>query len=86
LLNRHSLLWLEKGRDGGRGGYRGAHWYTVSEARRLFQGLPVQHLRVFTAVQIPSSGRLARIFERLWPASFAHGAFILVTGDVSRAS
>lgn len=35
LLNRHSLLWTHEGRAGGRGGYRGAHWHSVAEARRL---------------------------------------------------
>jgi hypothetical protein len=25
LLNRHSLIWLQKGRGAGHGGYRGAH-------------------------------------------------------------
>ncbi|NMG32642.1 class I SAM-dependent methyltransferase, partial [Aromatoleum evansii] len=28
LLNRHSLLWLEKGQHGGHGAYRGARWHT----------------------------------------------------------
>src|SRR3990167_3958443 len=28
LLNRRSLLWRRKGRDGGTGGYAGAHWHT----------------------------------------------------------
>jgi hypothetical protein len=30
LLNRNSLLWSREGKDGGRGGYRGARWYTLS--------------------------------------------------------
>ena len=28
LLNRHSLLWLDKRKDGGKGAYHGAHWHT----------------------------------------------------------
>ena len=82
LLNRHSLLWLQKGRGGGRGGYRGAHWHTVREARGLFRGLPVQDLRVRTAIQIPSAGPFARFIERACPSTLPSGAFILVVGDV----
>jgi SAM-dependent methyltransferase len=83
LLNRHSLLWLAKGRGGGRGGYRGAHWHTAGEARALFGGLPVRGLRVRTAIQIPDGGILARAVERVWPASIASGAFLLAVGDVA---
>ena len=36
LLNRHSLLYREKGRHVGQGAYRGAHWHTPREVRRLF--------------------------------------------------
>jgi SAM-dependent methyltransferase len=82
LLNRHSLLWLQKGRRGGHGGYRGAHWHTVREAGRLFRHLPVRRLQVRTAIQIPSGGPFARFIERAWPPSLPYGAFILVVGDV----
>ncbi|MGK7905687.1 MAG: class I SAM-dependent methyltransferase [Synechococcus sp.] len=83
LLNRHSLLWLQKGRGGGRGGYRDAHWHTVCEARRLFHDLPVRDLRVRTAIQIPSGGQFARFVELAMPSSLASGGFILVVGDVA---
>ncbi len=83
LLNRHSLLYLQKGRGGGRGGYRGAHWHTVREARTLFHDLPVHRLRVRTGIQIPSGGQFARLIERAWPVSFTAGGFILVVGDVN---
>jgi SAM-dependent methyltransferase len=86
LLNRRSALWLQKGRGGGRGGYRGAHWHTVREARRLFRDLPVRNLLVRTAIQVPSGGRFAQFVERLWPASVGTGAFILVGGDVTQAA
>ena len=84
LLNRHSLLWLEKGIGGGHGGYRGARWHTVAEAKALFRGLPVQHLRERTAIQVPSGGRFARFLEGIWPSSFPTGGFILVCGDTVR--
>jgi SAM-dependent methyltransferase len=86
LLNSHSLLYLQKGRGGGRGGYRGAHWHTVREARGLFRDLPVERLRVHTAIQIPSGGSFARCIEHAWPASLPSGAFILVAGDVACAT
>jgi SAM-dependent methyltransferase len=84
LLHRHSLLWWQKGRGGGRGGYRGARWHTVREARSLFLGLPVRNLRVRTAVQLPGGSPVARSLERVWPSSFPTGAFLLATGDVSK--
>ena len=37
LLNRHSLLYLQKGRAGGKGAYRGAHWHTAAE---MASGMP----------------------------------------------
>lgn len=83
LLNRHSLLWFRKGRNGGRGGYRGARWHTTSEAINLFAGLPVRNLRVRTAIHLPGSGRYARLAERLWPQWLYTGAFILVVADTA---
>lgn len=85
LLNRRSLLWFQKGRRGGRGGYRGARWHTPSEAVDLFTGLPVRLLRVQTAIHLPGGGRLARIMERLWPQWVHTGAFILVVADTVAA-
>jgi len=79
LLNRHSLLWQREGRKGG--GYQGAHWHTVREALRLFQGQPVKNLRVHTAIQVPTGGWFAQIIERFLPATTPTGAFILVVGD-----
>ena len=84
LLNRHSLLYLQKGRGGGSDGYRGAHWHSVGEVRRLFHGLPVEHLRIRTAIQMPGGSRFARFLERTWPAILPTGAFLLIAGDVRR--
>lgn len=85
LLNRHSLLWLRKGRHGGSGGYRGARWHTVGESRALFQGLPVRRIRARTAIHLPGGGWLARATEHLAPRWLRTGAFILVVGDVAGA-
>ena len=82
LLNRHSLLWWQKGRGGGRGGYRGARWYTPARARRLFDGLPVENLQLRTAVVLPGGGRVARWLEGRWPSWLPVGAFLLVTADI----
>lgn len=75
LLNRHSLLWLKKGRGGGHGAYQGAHWHTLHEAKRLFQDQAVRNLQVYTAIQLPGGGGLARAIEHVWPARFPFGAF-----------
>lgn len=84
LLNRHSLLWRDKGRDGGKGAYRGAHWHTPAEARNLFDGLPVRNLRLRSAIVLPGGGSVARVVENLWPARWCLGAFLCISGDVAR--
>lgn len=84
LLNRRSLLWYQKGRHGGSGGYLGARWHTTNEAAGLFAGLPVENVRVRTAIHLPGGGRVARLAERLWPQWLHTGAFILVVADVLR--
>lgn len=82
LLNRRSPLFRKKGRAGGTGAYQGAHWHTAEEARALFAGLPVENLRVQTAVACADGGMLARIFERLLPKRWPWGAFLVISGDV----
>jgi len=82
LLNRRSLLWLQKGRKGGKGAYHGAYWHTVGEARSMFQGLPIKKMRVRTAVHMSGGGKAAVCLERLSPNSLSTGAFILVTGEI----
>jgi SAM-dependent methyltransferase len=82
LLNRKSLLWLQKGREGGKGAYRGAHWHTVGEVKSLFQGLPIKNMRVRTAVHLHTGGRAAAFFERIFPATLSTGAFILAAGEI----
>jgi len=83
LLNRHSLLYLAKGRRGGRGAYHGARWHTPTEALRLFDGLPVFHAGLGTAIVMPGgkpwSRRLEPLLRRWLPGC---GAFIAVAADV----
>ncbi len=84
LLNRRSLLWLAKGRRGGRGAYRGAHWHTRREVLRLFAGQPARNLTLRTAIMLPGGSRLARWIEpnlNWWVPRC--GAFIAAAADAA---
>lgn len=82
LLNRHSPLYLMKGRRGGKGAYQGARWHTASEAKALFTGQPVHNLRAQAALASTSGNRLARLLESVLPGSWPWGAFLVVSGDI----
>lgn len=82
LLNRHSLLYLQKGRTGGVGAYRGAHWHTQAEIGKLFEGLPATRLKLRTAVFLPGGSRFAQLCERVLPGRLPWGSFLVVSGDV----
>jgi SAM-dependent methyltransferase len=82
LLNRRSVLYLQKGRCGGAGAYRGAHWHTAKEIRALFAGRPAANLVLRTAVMLPGGSLLARGIERLVPGSLPFGGFIAAAADV----
>jgi len=75
LLNRWSLLYLQKGRAGGHGAYRGARWHTPAQVRTLLAALPMSVHRVRTAIYLPSGGVLARRVEAAFP-SLPFGGFI----------
>jgi hypothetical protein len=83
LLNRHSPLYLKKGRHGGVGAYKGAHWHTASEAKALFADQPVRNLHTQTALASMGAGRLARLLESLLTTSWPWGAFLVVSGDIA---
>jgi len=76
LLNRHSLLYLQKGKRGGRGAYRGAHWHTAREVRELFSRMPCEAPQLEFAVFLPAGGLFARVVEIAAPTSFPFGAFL----------
>jgi hypothetical protein len=80
LLNRHSLLYLQRGRHGGSGSYRGARWHTPAEVKGWFHDLPVAQLRVETAVLLPHAGRFARWLEPRMRSPW--GAFLAVSGSM----
>lgn len=83
LLNRHSLLYWQKGRGGGQGAYRGAHWHSTAEVRELFAGLPVRNLRMGFAIFAPGGEWIARHMESVLPARLPLGSFLAVTADVT---
>jgi SAM-dependent methyltransferase len=84
LLNRRSLLYLQKGRGGGSGAYRGAQWHTAAEVRALFAQLPVRDLRLESTIFLPGGGPIARRAEALLPERLPLGAFLLASADVAR--
>jgi SAM-dependent methyltransferase len=81
LLNRNSVLYRQKGRDGGTGAYRGAHWHTFGEVHELLCGLAVRDARICTAVFIPFGNAFSRVVERLAPNFVPWGAFIAVAAS-----
>lgn len=83
LLNRHSLLYWQKGRHGGAGAYRGAHWHTPLEAVALFAGLPVRGLTVHSAIHLPYATGLARRLDQWLQGRFFFGSFLVITGEVA---
>jgi len=81
LLNRHSLLWREKGREGGEGGYRGAHWHSAGEIREALAALPLSNIRVRSALFLPGASPLARACECCLPNRLRWGGFLVAAAD-----
>lgn len=81
LLNRHSLLWCEKGRQGGSGTYRGVRWLSPGELRGSVNGLPVMNIRLRSAIFLPSGSNAARIAERVLPNFVPWGGFMVLAGE-----
>jgi len=86
LLNRNSLLWLQKGRGGGTGAYRGAHWHTKAEIAAALRSLPVEDVRCSFGVFLPSGGLVASAVERTFPSALPLGTFMAVSGTVANSS
>ncbi len=80
-LNRTSLLYRQKGRHGGSGGYRGARWHSAREVRELFSGLPVKNLTLRSAIFLPSGTAGAVWLERAVPKGLPWGGMLLVAGE-----
>jgi SAM-dependent methyltransferase len=81
LLNRHSLLWLDKGRHGGSGAYRGALWLSPKEFRDSLKALPVENVRQRSAIFLPSGSVTARTVERLLSGRVPWGGFMVLRGE-----
>ena len=82
LLNRRSLLYLQKGSHGGSGAYRGAHWHSASEVRSLIAGLPLADIALRSAVYLPHASGMARAAGRVIPSRLLIGAFFVAVGCV----
>jgi len=78
LLNRWSVLYLQKGRHGGAGAYRGAHWHSAREVRELLSRWPGARPELRFGVFLPSRGLLARAVELAAPARMPLGGFLAV--------
>ena len=84
VLNRRSLLWLDKGRSGGEGAYRGAHWHTRRELDAILGELPIGCVRFSSAIFLPSGTDFAQAVEHVLPNSLPWGALLVVSADVER--
>ncbi len=74
LLNRHSLLHLQKA---GAGGYAGARWDSAAEVRIWAATLrPAPRLRLGSALLLPGGSPLARLVDTLAPPRLLWGGFL----------
>jgi SAM-dependent methyltransferase len=81
LLNRHSLLYRRKGRHGGQGAYRGAHWHTPQEVRHLFEQCGMPRVTIRTAIFLSDGGGIAKRIEAITPARVPLGGFLLAVRE-----
>jgi SAM-dependent methyltransferase len=84
LLNRRSLLWRDKGRDGGTGAYRGARWHRAGELQDALASLPVSDTAMRSAVFFPSGSGLARAVEPRLPGRLPWGGLVAIAGTPRR--
>ena len=84
LLNRNSLLWLQKGRGSGSGAYRGAHWHSVAEIAPELRSLAVMDVHYSFGVFFPGGRAVARVIEQALPAVLPLGSFMAVSGAIHR--
>lgn len=82
FLNRNSVLYWQKGRHGGSGAYRGAHWHDPAEVRHLFQDLPVSNLQLRSAIYLPGGNRFARIVEASLRHRLLMGGFLVASANI----
>ena len=79
LLNRHSLLYRDKG---GRGSYQGARWDGASDVRKWIdkveQEYRVSEVVFKSALFLHSASPVARVVERVLPNNLLFGGFLAV--------
>ncbi len=80
-LNRESLLYYQKGKNGGVGSYRGTRWHRPENLLDFFTGLPVDRLTIRSAVFLPSATALARLVEKVMPDTLLWGSLTVVSGE-----
>lgn len=78
LLNRNSLLWWKKGRKAG-SAFDGAEWITPAELLKAANALPLEDIRISTAIYLPSGPVLAQATERMLQNRLNWGSFPLLT-------
>jgi SAM-dependent methyltransferase len=83
LLNRHSLLYWQKGWHAGLGAYRGARWHSAREASQLLDRFGMRNVIVRSAIYLPSGSAVAQCVEHTVPHGLLVGGFLLVVGDVT---
>lgn len=83
LLNRRSLLYWQKGRHGGSGAYRGAHWHTAREARSLLERFPLAAPQIRSAVFLPAANAGGRYVEAQMSNRILFGAFLAIAANTS---
>ncbi len=81
LLNRNSLLWWQKGRKQGTA-FDGADWISPDELMQVARSLPLEDIRISTAIYFPSGSAFAQASERILENRLKCGSFLLLTATV----
>jgi SAM-dependent methyltransferase len=84
LLNKRSLLFLKKGRSGGKGGYAGACWHSRGDAKALLNAAGYKNVQVKSALFLPTEPLLPAWLDQRFPFN-AFGGFLVATGRPNHA-
>lgn len=82
VLNRNSSLWEVEGKNGGSGGYKGAHWHTKDELEAMIMDFGISKISFDSAISFLSGGLLARQIDRFVPRSLYKGAFLIASFEL----
>lgn len=85
LLNRNSLLWWKKGRKPG-SAFDGARWITPAELLEAAGALPLEDIRISSAIYFPSGSAFAQASERILGNRLNSGSFLLLSAKKSGRS